>query len=292
MNDNDFIQRFIIENAHVRGEIVHLTQSYQTIVQQQPYSEAIKVLLGESLVAASLMSAIIKFKGRLTLQFQGREPLKLLLAQCTDEFKVRGLVQGNLNSTKEEFQTAFGEGTLAIIIAQDNRSARYQGIVTWQDNLAKSVEGYFKNSEQIPTCLWIAVNETTACGLLLQALPHETTLKSQPIQTNSDWEHIIHLTETLTPEELMQLDPLTLLHRLYSQEQVRVFTPHEVEFGCTCSLARSENAIQMLGKEEADAELNEKQAIVVTCEFCGKEYRFDRIDVESLFKRDSGSQMH
>lgn len=295
MNQKDIIQRFIIENANIRGELVNLTASYQAIIQGHNYSGLLRTLLGETLVAGVLLSAIIKFKGRLTLQFQGKEPLKLVLAQCTDDFKIRGLIQGDPQVTAEGLNSELNKGTLGIIVSQEKVTARYQGIVAWEGNsLAKSVEGYFIRSEQIPTRLWIAVNETSAVGLLLQVLPHESSLKSQPVAADHNWEHIIYLTETLTEEELFNLDFPTLLHRLYSQEEVRLIEPQPVEFGCTCSQKRSENAILMLGQEEAEAELNQKQAIVVKCEFCGKEYVFDRVDVTSIFKKDKGSssQVH
>lgn len=293
MNKKDIIQRFIIENANVRGEIVNLTDCYQTIIGQHGYPNIIKKLLGETLVAACLMSAIIKFKGRLTVQFQGKDPLKLMLAQCTNDFGLRGLVQSQLDSSEEELMSALRQGILGIIISQDNSTARYQGIVSWQgDSLAKSLEGYFKDSEQLPTRLWIAVNETTAVGLLLQPMPTQSTLKSHPITPDQEWEHILHLSNTLTSEELLVLDHSTLLHRLFSQEQVRVFLPEPVHFICTCSLQRSEQAIFMLGEKEAEAELMDKQKIVVTCEFCAKEYVFDRVDVAEIFKKGEGSNPH
>jgi molecular chaperone Hsp33 len=295
MNQKDFIQRFLIENANVRGELIQLTHSYQEITTQHNYPPTIKKLLGEALASATLLSALVKFKGRLTLQFQGKEPLKLVLAQCTEDFKLRGLVQWQGEGTQEEIMTALKAGVLAIIISQDSSTARYQGVVAWEgDSLATSLEGYFRDSEQLPTRLWLAVNETTVSGLLLQALPSQGTLKTQPVIGDDNWDHVIHLTNTITDEELLTLDPETLLHRLYSQEEVRVFAPDPVQFACTCSVEKSEQAILMLGQEEAEAELNDKQKIVVTCEFCGKEYSFDRVDVANLFKKneDKPSQLH
>lgn len=292
MNNKDILQRFIFENAPVRGELVRLDESFQTIMQQHKYPAPLRNLLGETLVIANLLSAIIKFEGRLTVQFHGKGEgkLKLLLAQCNDEFHFRGLAQWKDTPDDSELIEALKHGTLNIMIDPlSSGKHRYQGIVDWQGNsLAESIEGYFQKSEQLPTRLWIAVNETKAVGLLLQIMPRETA-----DQHHADWEHIVKLTETIKPEELLQLDNATILHRLYHQEEVRVFAPIGVDFRCTCSLAKSENALLLLGQEEAEKELHEKQKIVVTCEFCSKEYVFDRVDVANIFKKSGDSKkMH
>ncbi len=290
MKNKDLIQRFIFENANIRGEVVRLSDSFQTIIGQHSYPAIIRNLLGEMLVTSSLLSAIIKFKGRLTVQFQGKNPLKLLLAQCTQDFNLRGIAQWQPDASENDILTALKKGVLAIIINPDSSTTRYQGIVNWQgESFAQSIEGYFRDSEQLPTRLWLAVNDKCATGLLLQPLPSEGDGRVKPVAENHDWEHIIHLSNTISEEELLSLDFETLLHRLYSQEEVRVFPSENVSFRCTCSIERSENAIRMLGEEEAEQELHNKQVIDVTCEFCNKTYRFDRVDVANIFKKGNSS---
>jgi molecular chaperone Hsp33 len=195
MSENDILQRFLFEDAPLRGELVHLNESYKTIAQQRAYPPFIRQLLGEALVVACLLTSIIKFKGRLTIQFQSKEKLKLLMAQCDDQFHLRGLVQYEGELTREELLEVQKQGVLAIMIDSDHLSPkRYQGIVAWQGHsLAQAIEGYFKQSEQLETRLWLAVNETSAAGLLLQVLP-----KEKPELYSHDWEHLIYLTETLT----------------------------------------------------------------------------------------------
>lgn len=291
MNEKDLLLRFIFENASVRGELVQLDTSFQTIMDQHAYPPIIRKLLGEALVAACLLNAILKTKGRLTVQFQGKGKLKLLLAQCNHQFHLRGLAQWDGELQEQDLARYIKQGTLMISIDPENGQQRYQGVVDWQgETLAKSIENYFRDSEQIATRLWLAVSQTTAAGLLLQVLPKEVK------EPDHNWEHIIHLTETITSEELLHLNPQNILHRLYSQEKVGVFDPVAIEFRCTCSAERGENAILLLGKEEVEEELREKQKIVVTCEFCGKEFHFDRVDVVNIFSKgdqsSSGSRLH
>ncbi len=297
MNDKDSLQRFLFENVAVRGEIVRLEDSFTTIMLQHQYPRVIQKILGEMLVAACLLSASIKLKGRITVQFQGKGNVRLLLAQSNHELQIRGLAQWEGELTQEELLKQLKEGILAIMIDPDVEGGqRYQGIVAWEgDSLARSLEGYFNHSEQLPTRLWLAVNEKRAAGLLLQVMPQAASQLDKETKEQEDWEHINHLTSTITADELLNLDNTILLHRLYVEEDVRVFSPSPVVFRCTCSMVRSENALRLLSEEEVEEELRDKQALVVTCEFCSQEYRFDRVDIARIFKdgrSGSSTQIH
>src|SRR5438105_3477632 len=115
--ENDVLHRFIFEQSPVRGEYVNLLETYQTITQQHPYPAPIRRLLGEALCVAALLSAIIKFEGRLTLQFRGQGKLKLLLAQSNDQSQLRGLVKWDGEDfSYEELMDSFENGVLAIML--------------------------------------------------------------------------------------------------------------------------------------------------------------------------------
>lgn len=293
MNDKDVLQRFIFENNPVRGELVRLNESYRSITEQHGYPPIIRNLLGEALAAVVLLSSIIKFNGRLTIQFRGNSKLKLLVAQCDQQFHLRGLVQWEGELNKDELCIALNQGVLAIMMDPGIPGGkRYQGIVEWKGHsLSESIEHYFNQSEQLSTRIWLTVDAHSAAGLLLQMMP-----KEKPELHINDWEHLIQLTNTITPDELLQLDNKTILHRLYSEEDIRLFDQEPVKFRCDCSLARGEHAIRLLGQQEAEQELKEKQNIIVTCEFCNKEYVFDRVDVAKIFKTDenppSSTKLH
>lgn len=293
MDNKDILQRFIFEHAPVRGEIVHLNHSYQTIIRQHNYSPIVQKILGEALAAVTLLSAIIKFKGRVTVQFRGTGKLKLLLAQCNHDFQLRGLVQCKGNLRQDELWQTLNQGVLAIMMDPDIPGGkRYQGLVAWKgESLAETLESYFYQSEQLPTRLWLSTNEEVAAGMLLQVMP-----KDKPELYQNDWERLVILANSLKEEEILQLDNHVLLHRLYAEEDVRLFEKIPVEFKCNCSIERSENAIIILGQEEAEQELKTKRKIVVTCEFCNKEYEFDSVDVARIFasgdKSPPSTQLH
>ena len=286
MINQDKLQRFIFENIYVRGQLAYLNESYRTILAQQEYPPSIKELVGEALVLVSLLTGMIKFKGRLSIQFQGKSGLKLLVAQATEDLAIRALAQWDGELDETQLLQELNNGVLAIIMDPDATTQRYQGMVSFKNNsLVASIEGYFQDSEQLPTRIWLAQTESKAAGLLLQTLPAPNGDTQALIDVRPMWEHLVHLTNTVRAEELLELSPETLLHRLYVEEDIRLFEPVPIAFKCTCSLARGQNAILLLGRQEAEEELTARQVIVVKCDFCNTDYTFDRVDVETIFRQ-------
>ena len=288
MSEKDVLHRFIFDKLPVRGEFIQLQESYQAIIKQHNYPEPLRQLLGEALCVAALLSAVIKFDGRLTVQFRGKGALKLLLAQCNNDFHLRALAKWEGDLTYQDLMQSFEEGVLVIMLDSGPQKTRYQGIVAWEGNsLTKSIEGYFRDSEQLATKLWISVTDESAAGLMLQIVPTETKLAGIDEDViKPHWMHINQLTEKLNTDDLHHTHYETILRNLYPEEDIRVFDPVNVMFNCTCNRKKCQDAILIIGKDEADAELENKQSIVVTCDFCNKEYIFDRVDVAKIFENN------
>jgi molecular chaperone Hsp33 len=253
-------------------------------MNQHYYPPVVRQLLAEALLAVSMIAGIFKQEGKLTLQFQGNGALSLLSVRCTHDFHLRGVVQCNEDiSNIDSLAEALGQGTLLFTYEPESQGQRYQSVVEVTGaSVARAIEDYFLQSEQLATRIFLAVDEKSAVGFMLQQLPSKEEEKEE------SWNHVVTLAETLSPDEMLNLDNHTILHRLYHEEQLRLFTPHALQFGCSCTVYRMENAIISLGKEEALKILEERDSIEVTCEFCNHHYEFDRVDVESLFK--AGSQ--
>jgi molecular chaperone Hsp33 len=216
------------------------------------------------------------------MQAQGDGAFKTLVAQATHDRKIRGLVRSDEAVPAGSLESQFGQGRLVLTIEPDNAEP-YQGIVPLQgDNLAAALETYFSQSEQLKTRLWLFANETGAAGLLLQELPTQANAEV-------DWERIEMLANTVTQQELLELDCETLLYRLFNEEKVRVFDAEAVEFNCTCSRSKIERTLNALGREELESILLERDTIEVICEFCGAHYDFDKIDVHQLLSDERAS---
>jgi molecular chaperone Hsp33 len=278
---HDTLQRFIFEHSDVRGEIAHLNESFITIIQQHNYPKPIHAVLGEALVASTLLCSTLKFQGQLTLQFQSDGPLKLLVVKCNHQYQIRGVAQFDYEKVmaSENSATLLGSGELIVTLQTLDQNNPYQSIIPLHEKgIAHSLENYFAQSEQLSTRLWLAVDDQSAAGILLQLLPKQTTRDREYF-----WEHAVKLGETISDDELLHLDNETILKRLYHDQDIRLFPANSIQFSCTCNKNRMENAIRILGQAEAQSILNQKQVIIVTCEFCNYHFTFDKIDIANIF---------
>ncbi len=276
--DTDCLRRFVFENTDVRGELVWLDASWRAVLERQSYPAPVRDLLGQAMAAAVLLSATIKFDGFLQLQLQGDGPVSLLLIEATAARTVRGLARWNGDVEGMDFRALVGEqARLMLTIDPGQGGERYQGVVPVErDSLAATLEDYFAQSEQLATRLWLAAGEERAAGMLLQQLPRGGS-------DEENWNRDVMLGETLTDDELLTLSAQDILHRLYHEEDLRLFDSEPVSFRCSCSRERIETMLRGLGYDEVRSVLEEQGAVSVSCEFCRQEYRLDAVDVEGLF---------
>ncbi|MDD3517846.1 MAG: Hsp33 family molecular chaperone HslO [Chromatiales bacterium] len=277
MTENDTLHRFLLERTNVRGEWVHLDATWQALLERADYPPPVRRLLGEALAAVALLSATIKFDGSLILQVQGDGPLHLLVVQATGRRTLRGLARWNREVPEGVLRDAFGDGRMVITIDAGQGRERYQGIVELiGDNLAQAIDGYFSQSEQLPTRLWLAADAEQAAGLLLQAMPGGD---ADP----DAWNRAVVLADTVQAKELLQLPAETVLHRLYHEEDVRLLEGAPMSFRCGCSRERVAEMLRSLGEDEVQQVLVQEGQVEVHCEFCNARYVFDAVDAQQLF---------
>lgn len=290
---NNVLNRYLFKDLSVRGELVQLDETYQQIISSQDYPAPVQTLLGELLVATTLLTATIKFEGSITLQLQGDGPVSLAVINGDNNQQVRGVARYHQSLPENaSLHDLIGKGHLIITI-EPKQGERYQGIVALEgNNLAEVLEDYFERSEQLKTRLWIRTGEyegkQQAAGMLIQIVPDGTG-------TPEDFEHLEKLTDTIKTEELFSLDANELLYRLYNQETVTVFASQPVSFRCGCSREKSAAAIITLPIEDVHHILEEDGKIALHCDYCGSTYAFDKAQVAELFvnaKNDSDDTVH
>ena len=277
MPDNDQLYRFIIENTHVRGEIVHLDATWQAVLERADYPNNVRLILGEAMAACALLASTIKFKGSLILQIRGNGPLHLLVVQTTSEGAMRAIAHWQGEVPDHNLQSIFGDGEMVMTIEPEEGKS-YQGIITLQgEHLKHAIESYFTQSEQLNTQLWLSANNDRCAGLLLQEMPETES-------DNADaWQKANTLAATITNEELLNLAATEVLHRLFHEDDVRVFDAEPLYFRCSCSRDRISTMLLSLGILEVHDIVEEQGKITVDCEFCNAHYEFDKVDVETIF---------
>ena len=297
----DTLQRFLFENLAVRGELVHLDATWQAVLERHDHPEPVQKVLGELMVAVSLLMATLKFKGQLIAQIQGDGPVSLLVVEGSSEKTLRGtasLKEGENNFSDESLTGLFGNARFVITL-EPEQGERYQGIVALTgDRLADALTDYLLRSEQLDTDIWLAADDKQAAGLLIQKLPEtKETQKNSNILNMSDqssdvdaWNRIQQLSSTIKDEELLTLDAKEIIHRLYHEEDIRLFDAETISFHCSCSRQRVEKMLVSLGPEEVKSMVDELTTINVACEFCNHNYSFDAVDAEQLFASDISHQ--
>ena len=284
MSDNDQLHRFLIENTNVRGELVHLNATWKAVLERADYPENVRRILGEGLAACALLSATIKFKGSLVLQIRGDGPLHFLVIQATSDGTMRAIARWHGEVPDHGLESIFGNAQMAITIEPVEGEA-YQGIIALQgEHLNQALESYFQQSEQLNTRLWLSTDDHACAGLLLQEMPGD--------KLDADaWQRTTHLASTITPAELLKLDTVECLHRLFHEEDIRLFESEPLSFRCNCSRERISSMLLSMGSDEAHNILEEHGSIEVDCEFCNAHYLFDAVDVEAIFASPSPAEI-
>lgn len=277
---DDILYRFLLEHAQLRGVLVHLNSSWRQVRDRADYPPAIADLLARALTASALFTGNIKFEGSLSIQLKAAGALNLLFAECSHDGRLRGLARWQPDLADDfRLTAAAGEPLLAITIDNAVTGQRYQGLVPIDDDDPGVLfERYFERSEQLPTRVLLAADGERCAGLMLQQLPAN--------ERNGDpdaWNRSGHLLATVSPEELLGLEPERLLLRVFHEESVRVLATQPLAFGCRCSRDRVAGMLRTLGRDEAVASVQADGRIEVTCEFCNTRYHFDAVDVEQVF---------
>ena len=284
----DLRQRFYIEDCPVRGEVVHLEQTLQTILAQRDYMPAVQSLLGEMLSATALLASTLKIRGRISLQIQANGTFKWAMAECNHLGEVRALADYEadprfIEGTNSRTVLAALTNPVLFINIEPEHGERYQGIVPLdQPTLAGCLTQYYDLSAQIPTHIVLASNGQRSGGLLIQLLPRSDE-EQQKLEDEDLWPRLTLLTETLKPEELTDLPANEILYRLYNEEEVRLPEVEQLKFGCTCSKDRCADALIQIGVTAVHETLEVQNPIQMDCQFCNTRYEFSAEEALVLF---------
>ena len=276
----DAVTPFLFERRNIRGAWVEIETGVADMLGHRKYSPDVRRLVGESCVAIALLAAQTAFKGRLSLQFQhGHGKLKLLVAQADPDLNLRGMAKADADASGVLDELMNG-GVLGLVVEGARGGQNYQALVEASgDTLAVALERYFAKSEQLPTRLCFAGGADRLVGLLIQRLPAR-----DEEEDDASWQHLQSLFGTLSPGELAGTPTSDLMLKLFPGEDIRVFRPKPVTLVCRCSHASISAMLVSLGRKELESLVLERGEVEVTCEFCGKSYRYSAREMQDLFE--------
>jgi molecular chaperone Hsp33 len=293
----DTLQKFIFDNATVRGELVDISATWREVQARHDYPAPVKRVLGEMVAAAALLSANLKFNGSIIMQIHGDGPVRLLVVECDSALRLRATAKLNpdleipADAGVTQLLNAHGKGRFIITLDPAEKvpgQQPYQGIVPLDgDDVATVIEHYMLRSEQLDTKLWLAADDNVARGLLLQKLPyHGGKAEATPLSSDEaleTWNRAAILGATLKREELLSTTIDVLMQRLFWEETIRIFEPVHPAFHCSCTREKVGNMLKMLGQEEVEDVLSELGTVAINCDFCGQHYEYDKVDCAQLF---------
>ena len=276
----DRITPFVFDSLPVRGALIGLSRAWRRMLRDHDYGLVVQETLGHAAAATGLIANSLKFDGAITLQIQGSGGLRMLVMQCTSELELRGMASTDEAAPADSFGDLVQDAHCAITVDSGDRP--YQGIVEMErSSLADSLENYFARSVQVPSHVALVSNEALSGGILLQQMPGQHGLDED------DWRRLGYMAATLQTGDFESADGMSLLGKLFAEDDVRVFEPRPVAFRCRCTRRRTEEVLRMLGETEAREVLDERGRVVVTCEYCGRRREFDPIDISRVFSANA-----
>ena len=308
---DDSVRPSVVESLDVRGRVIQMGPTLDAILARHDYPPPVSRLLAEAIVLAVLLGSSLKMDGRFTLQTETGGPVDMLVV----DYRTTGAIRAYARFDRERVArfeaegaatpgALLGKGTLAMTIDQGTHASRYQGVVPLEgESLEEVAHTYFRQSEQIPTRVRLAVAEMhvreggairhswRAGGLLVQFLPEAPERMRQNDLPGGDapegvgksdfseddaWVEARALAATIQDDELTDpaLPVENLLFRLFNQRGVRVFRPAGVRDQCSCSREKVSGVLSNFTADEITGS-TENGAISVTCEFCGTKYDFE-----------------
>ena len=298
------ITPFHLPGRPVRGRLVRLGVLADALLTRHDNHPAVTRLAGEALALAAALATALKFRGSFSLQAKGDGAVPMLLADCTEAGALRGYARAEPNKLAAALDAdatpsaadLLGQGYLAFTVDQGPDRERHQGIVALEgDSLADMALHYFQTSEQLQCALRLACEQTDsgwrASALILERVASEGGIETSVTDDDDEaWRVATTLAATVTDTELLddELASDHLIWKLFSAEGVAADRPRALAYGCRCSRSRLSDILEGFVPEDLD-EMAVAGDIVMTCEFCNMDFRFDRTEVRGRSNDGNGA---
>ena len=309
---DDAILPFSLARSNMRGRMVRLDKTLQTILNQHRYPAPVAALIAEAGLLTALIGQTMKLRWRFSIQIRGEGLVRLI---ATDYYapqkegepaRIRAYASFDRGDVASSRQTPFemiGAGVMGITIDQGEGMRPYQGITPLSGNsLSEGAETYFAQSEQLATRFQMISAEAQepggepqwrAGGIMIQQMPETGgVMPDAPSGENGlmspddvagmggraeDWNRVTTLLDTADAHEMIgpHVSPETLLYRLFHEEVPSVYEAQAVEFGCTCSAEKVATAMFQYSAKDLAHMTTEDGKLTADCQFCSAHYEFD-----------------
>lgn len=307
---DDTVLPFQLDHSDIRGRVARLDGVLQGILKQHAYPAIVEALVAEMALLTALIGQSIKLRWKLSLQVQTNGPVRMIATDFygPSEEGEPASIRAYANFDEDRLTDGdpfaqLGNGYFAVLIDQGQGMKPYQGIAPLVGgSLSTSAEGYFAQSEQLPTRFSLKFGKSTeaggvehwrAGGVMLQHMPKASpfasgeggsgeggTLTASDLLFDDDeenWNRANILLDSVEALELIgpSVTPADLLVRLFHEEAPRVYDAQSVKFGCSCSEEKVRQSLSIYSAKDIGTMTNSEGRVTADCQFCGAHYDID-----------------
>jgi molecular chaperone Hsp33 len=289
---SDVLVRGIDRDAGLRVVVAVTTDLVREAVRRHQAEGLGACALGRALTSSLLLATLTKGGERVTLQLQGNGPLGGITADASDNGDVRGYIA---HADRARIPCN-GRGRVVEVLGRDGvvnvlrdlgLKERYQGqipLVTGE--VDEDVEGYLRQSEQVPSALGCDVvveggEVLAAGGVLVQALPEEIGVSDDPTGALHETQHALRIGALWDALRRGEPSARSLASAVYAQP-IEFLDERPLRFKCRCTLSRVEDSLALLSTVELDEMIADPGHAEVTCNFCNERYIVGRDELEKV----------
>lgn len=281
------LHSFLLAEKTVRGAILDGTALVRQLRHHHQLGELETQILGQALLAATLMASPLKGHDEINLRIDCSGPIQGLVVEATATGDARGYLRqapiplsSPLSSPDaiRHLEPLWGEGQLTITrYLEEGRQPFSSGAVLQSGDIAAEIAHYYRVSEQLPTAIHLSVflddqaEVAGAGGLLLQAMPgaDQSTFANLEQRT----QRLPSLAKALAEGGKI---PFWLSDQ-FSPLVPDLLGAHPVRYRCRCDAERMRLLLLQLSLADLeDMRANGPFPVTLTCHFCNQHYHFDQ----------------
>jgi molecular chaperone Hsp33 len=289
----DKILRGITEDKYIRFFAVDSTETVREISKIHEFSVIGKIIGGRLTSAALMIGTDIKsVKNQSTLKLNCEGPIGGGMFTSNNKGEVKGYLSNpdfdnfyDLKTQNFNVAEALGTGTLAII-KEAGKQNPYIGTVELKyKSIAQDLTYYFAQSEQIPTSIGLGVlidddkQVKQAGGFMIQLMPE--TPNHIIVKLEDNLKKFPNFTDVMD----MGIPVEDILRKFILKEfELKITETIPAKFKCNCSKEKFSEGLKLLGKDELQKAIKEKEILETNCHFCNSKYKYDEENVTNILR--------
>jgi molecular chaperone Hsp33 len=298
---NDRLNDRLIQGMACGGDFrilaAQTTQTVETAREILDLAPVAADALGRALTGSLLLARLLDKNIRnqyVTLRFEGDGPLGVIIAEGTVTGAARGFVENpSPEDPSLDVGHGIGRGRLTVVRGTPPLGKPYTSQLTLGGGgVAQEITRYLMTSEQIASAVLLGVlnrreGVAAAGGIIIQRFPHTTPQAIEAIEA-----HIKEAPPLSTIIEKMPIEDVVaqVLHGLdYKQLDPSFDVP--LEYRCPCTRERALAPLTLFTDEELRSMINEGGQ-EVTCQFCGRKYKFSAEEISRAQTHHRGTEKH